>query len=97
MTIHEIEHILQQGEGLKIEFKEATDHLPSSFYETVVSFSNTWHQKGTQLNELKWADNQKHKVEKIEKIPSWPLKGTQLLQIINPVHLNIIFPKYFRL
>jgi predicted HTH transcriptional regulator len=80
MTIHEIEHILQQGEGLKIEFKEATDHLPRSFYETVVSFSNTWHQKSTQLTELKWFDNQTHKINEIEKVPSWPLKSTQLLQ-----------------
>jgi ATP-dependent DNA helicase RecG len=41
MTLQEIDGIIQQGEGLKIEFKEATDSIPKSFYETVVSFSNT--------------------------------------------------------
>lgn len=41
MTLDEIKYIIQQGEGLKIEFKEAKDTVPGSFYETVVSFSNT--------------------------------------------------------
>lgn len=41
MTLDDIRNIIQQGEGLKIEFKEATNSVPQSFYETVVSFSNT--------------------------------------------------------
>lgn len=32
---------IKRGEGLKIEFKESVEQLPKSFYETVVSFSNT--------------------------------------------------------
>jgi ATP-dependent DNA helicase RecG len=41
MLVEDIDKIIKQGEGLKIEFKEATDNVPKSFYETVVSFSNT--------------------------------------------------------
>jgi len=41
MNLQEIENIIRQGEGLKIEFKEASDSVPKSFYETVASFSNT--------------------------------------------------------
>lgn len=41
MTLSDITNIIKQGEGLKIEFKEATNSVPQTFYETVVSFSNT--------------------------------------------------------
>jgi len=41
MDLKQLQQIINQGEGLHIEFKEATDSVPNSFYETVVSFSNT--------------------------------------------------------
>lgn len=41
MTIEEINKDREKGEGLKIEFKAASDNVPGSFYETVSSFSNT--------------------------------------------------------
>jgi ATP-dependent DNA helicase RecG len=41
MDLQQVQKIIDQGEGLRIEFKEATDTVPRSFYETVVSFSNT--------------------------------------------------------
>jgi ATP-dependent DNA helicase RecG len=41
MDKSQLQHIISQGEGLRIEFKEATNLVPSSFYETVVSFSNS--------------------------------------------------------
>lgn len=41
MDIQQVQKIIDQGEGLRIEFKVAIDTVPSSFYETVVSFSNT--------------------------------------------------------
>lgn len=41
MDLKQIMQLIQQGEGLRTEFKEATDSVPGSFYETVVSFSNT--------------------------------------------------------
>ena len=41
MELKQLIHIIEQGEGLRIEFKEATDSVPGSFYETVASFSNT--------------------------------------------------------
>lgn len=41
MELQQVQKIIDQGEGLRIEFKEATDTVPRSFYETVVSFSNT--------------------------------------------------------
>lgn len=53
MTIADIKHIIEQGEGLKIEFKEARNDVPHSFYETIASFSNT--DGGTVL--LGVADN----------------------------------------
>jgi len=40
MDLNEVENIIRQGEGLKIEFKEAGDSVPKSFYETIVGFSN---------------------------------------------------------
>lgn len=41
MDIKDIIRFIDQGEGLRIEFKQASGDIPSSFYETVVSFSNT--------------------------------------------------------
>jgi ATP-dependent DNA helicase RecG len=41
MEISDINRFIKKGEGLSIEFKNAKDAVPSSFYETVVSFSNT--------------------------------------------------------
>lgn len=41
MTIEEIQHIISQGEGMTIEFKDSTGGVPGSFYESAVSFSNT--------------------------------------------------------
>ena len=39
--LEKIRSLLQQGEGLKIEFKEAQGGMPKSVYETVCAFSNT--------------------------------------------------------
>jgi len=41
MEFEELRKIISQGEGTHIEFKEAKNALPASFYETAVSFSNT--------------------------------------------------------
>jgi ATP-dependent DNA helicase RecG len=41
VTEDQIKELIKQGEGLRIEFKEAMNSVPSSLYETVVSFSNT--------------------------------------------------------
>lgn len=41
MIIDDLNMLLKQGEGIRIEYKEANDSVPKSFYETVVSFSNT--------------------------------------------------------
>ncbi len=41
MDLQQVQKIIDQGEGLRIEFKDATDIVPRSLYETVVSFSNT--------------------------------------------------------
>ena len=41
MTIDDINILLKKGEGIQTEYKEAVDSVPSSFYESVASFSNT--------------------------------------------------------
>ncbi len=41
MIAEDIKRIIDKGEGLQIEFKEAKDAVPSNFYDTVTSFSNT--------------------------------------------------------
>lgn len=41
MIIDELDNILNQGEGTRIEFKESRGGVPKDLYETVVSFSNT--------------------------------------------------------
>ncbi len=41
MLIAELNQLLKRGEGSRIEYKEGIDFVPKSFYETVVSFSNT--------------------------------------------------------
>ncbi|MHC1777007.1 MAG: RNA-binding domain-containing protein [Lentimicrobium sp.] len=38
--VHNIQHLIQQGEGLIIEFKRAKDQLPSNLFETVCAFLN---------------------------------------------------------
>jgi len=39
--LDEINKILREGEGTRIEYKESRESVPSDLYETVVSFSNT--------------------------------------------------------
>ena len=41
MDLKDLESMILKGEGLRIEFKEAKNSIPTSFFETVVSFSNT--------------------------------------------------------
>ena len=41
MTIEEVRHIISQGEGVTLEFKDSRGGLPDSFYESAVSLSNT--------------------------------------------------------
>ena len=41
MTLEDVLHIISQGEGFTIEFKDAVGGTPSSFYESAVSMSNT--------------------------------------------------------
>lgn len=41
MTEEQLQQIIEKGEGLKVEFKEAKDAVPKAMYESVVSFSNT--------------------------------------------------------
>jgi ATP-dependent DNA helicase RecG len=41
MTVSDIDHIIAQGENTSIEFKKAHDKVPTSLYESVVSFANT--------------------------------------------------------
>ncbi len=41
MDRNHLQFLMKQGEGLRIEFKDAKSTVPSSFYETVVSFANT--------------------------------------------------------
>ena len=41
MNIEQIKELLQQGEGLNVEFKKANNALPGNLFETVCSFLNT--------------------------------------------------------
>jgi len=41
MTIDDFNKLLSTGENIRIEYKETSDAVPSTFYETVASFSNT--------------------------------------------------------
>jgi len=41
MIVQDIKKLISQGEGVSVEFKEAKEKVPASFYETVVSFANT--------------------------------------------------------
>lgn len=41
MTAEELIRIIGRGENVKVEFKECSNSISSTFYETVVSFSNT--------------------------------------------------------
>src|SRR3954451_9719813 len=40
MILEEVNILLNKGEGTRIEFKECEGDVPSSMYETVVSFLN---------------------------------------------------------
>lgn len=88
MTIDDIIKILKQGKGIRIEFKERIDSVPRSFYETVVSFSNTdggtillGVRAGSTVLGVKENNFSKMKDESATAfylVPSWNKKGTQL-------------------
>ena len=40
LTEQEIKQLIGEGEGTRIEFKEAQNGVPDSFYDTIVSFLN---------------------------------------------------------
>ena len=40
LTASEIKQLIEKGEGVRIEFKEAQKGVPDSFYDTVASFLN---------------------------------------------------------
>ena len=41
MHINQIKEFLEEGEGLNLEFKKATNKLPDNLFETVCAFLNT--------------------------------------------------------
>ena len=41
MNIEQIKELLQQGEGLNVEFKKAKNTLPGNLFETVCAFLNS--------------------------------------------------------
>lgn len=41
MEIKFVKQIISNAEGLTVEFKKASNSVPSDAYETIVSFSNT--------------------------------------------------------
>ncbi len=51
MTEKEIQHIIDKGEGLTVEFKVSQNKLPENLFETVVAFLNR--EGGTILLGLK--------------------------------------------
>jgi hypothetical protein len=52
----------------------------ASWEELLLHLVPGWQEKGTQLLQLKWPDNQITENEKIKKVPSWQEKGIQLLK-----------------
>ena len=88
MNLANLQHIIQQGEGIRIEFKEATTSVPAlpsslmnaSWKEVLLHLVPSWTQKGTQLDPLDWPKYQAYIKEEIEKVPSLIQKGTQLLR-----------------
>ena len=42
MTVERLEKLLKEGEGFTTEFKECTNALNNSVFETVCSFSNRY-------------------------------------------------------
>lgn len=76
---------------LKHDFSEhllrglSTIELPSDAYDKdwdqlLLHLVSSWHQKGTELIDLKWADYQMYEEEELKKVPGWDKKGTQLLK-----------------
>ncbi|NML67062.1 hypothetical protein HHL22_17790 [Hymenobacter sp. RP-2-7] len=40
MTVEQVRQLLAQGEGIRVEFKEAAMALPDSFFDTACAFLN---------------------------------------------------------
>lgn len=92
MIAEDIKRMIANGEGLLIEFKEAKDAVPSNFYDTVTSFSNTdggtsfdndrtdtVNRNGTNLPDKARADIQTLITIGKDKVPTWHDSGTNLL------------------
>ena len=58
--------------------------------EVLLELVPSWHKKGTQLNSLKWDDNQIVEKDEIKKVPSWDKKSTRLLKKKNRYLIGIL-------
>ncbi len=86
MTQQELHKILAQGENIRIEFKEAQQGVPDSFYDTVVSFLNR--EGGVILLGVTDAGN----VLGLEEQNLMRLKQDIVTALNNPDVLNPPFP-----
>lgn len=77
------------GVGLA-EIELSSDFFDFTWEQLLLQLVPSWHQKGTQLNSLKWTENQIFKEEEIKQVPGWNKKGTQLLKKKNWYLIGIL-------
>ena len=72
------------------EIELSSDFFDFTWEQLLLQLVPSWHQKGTQLNSLKWTENQIFKEEEIKQVPGWNKKGTQLLKKKNWYLIGIL-------
>lgn len=90
MTIHHINNILKQGEGIRVEFKKAQNDLPENLFETICAMLN---RTGGDI--ILGVDDQKNLIgihpEKVDKLVARIVNHSNNPEKLNPPF--ILFPK----
>ena len=90
MTINRIKNILNQGEGIRVEFKKAQNELPENLFETICAMLN---RTGGDI--ILGADNHRNLIgitpEKAEQMVNRIVNQSNNPQKLNPPF--ILFPK----
>ncbi len=77
LSIDKSEHLAQALANIPL----GSDYINLNWEDLILKLLPSWNEKGTQLLNLSWTNNQVVLENEIKKVPSWNEKGTQILRV----------------